>query len=444
MTLQNGADLNQDGNSVFENVYIWGNLDYDFKSHPFQDLTIFNDISVGGTSFVKGRADFDGDVFITGDLNVDYLTVPKRFQIGIGGTVLNADVENYSDKIGIGTLIPIERIQINSFDSSVVVSSGGTVGIGTTNIFGAWTVGNSQFSDSAQGPLKLEVDGSVHIDRNIYDSTGSPGLEGYWLKRDGTGIRWQATPPSLTQDGIKLLDETNYIPLAGLAQTFTELNFKQRNSFGTGTDTLVPTAQSQVAPGTGLATIFTNDLWGIEGDFVGLNTGIYRMTNVGIGTTLPATQFQVGIGSTATFSVTGLGSVGIGTTDPLLGLDVHKDSYFRQHVSVAGTSYFVNTTNAIDSTDGAIRISGGVGIAKSVFIAGETRIEKDTQSGGVSEGALVITGGTGIGKNLYVGGIGRIEDATTSSSSSTGALVVTGGVGIGEWGVRERWIGQLI
>ena len=427
------ADFNQIGNSVFENVYIYGDLFYEFDTHTFENITINNDLSVGGTSFFKGEATFADDVNIYGDLSVDFLTVPKRFRIGLGGTALNADLEKYGGNIGIANTVPYERLHINTSESSFLVSAGGTVGIGTTNIFGGWTVDNTQFSETNQGPLKLEVDGSAHIARNIYDSVGSPGLEGYWLKRDGTGIRWQPTPPSLTQDGIKLLDEKNYIPIsAGVAQTFTELNFMQRNSFGKGVDTLVPTPQSDIAPGTGLATIFTNDLWGVEGDFVGLNTGIYRMTHVGIGTTLPATQFQVGIGSSATFSVTGLGSVGIGTTDPLLGLDVHKDSYFRQHVSVAGTSYFVNTTNAIDSTDGAIRISGGVGIAKSVFIAGETRIEKDTQSNGASEGALVISGGIGIGKNLYVGALARVLDDETSSSASSGALVVTGGIGIGE------------
>ena len=427
------ADFNQIGNSVFENVYIYGDLFYEFDTHTFENITINNDLSVGGTSFFNGETTFADDVNIYGDLSVDFLTVPKRFRIGLGGTALNADLEKYGGNIGIANTVPYERLHINTSESSFLVSAGGTVGIGTTNIFGGWTVDNTQFSETNQGPLKLEVDGSAHIARNIYDSVGSPGLEGYWLKRDGTGIRWQPTPPSLTQDGIKLLDEKNYIPIsAGVAQTFTELNFMQRNSFGKGVDTLVPTPQSDIAPGTGLATIFTNDLWGVEGDFVGLNTGIYRMTHVGIGTTLPATQFQVGIGSTATFSVTGLGSVGIGTTDPLLGLDVHKDSYFRQHVSVAGTSYFVNTTNAIDSTDGAIRISGGVGIAKSVFIAGETRIEKDTQSNGASEGALVISGGIGIGKNLYVGALARVLDDETSSSASSGALVVTGGTGIGE------------
>ena len=420
------ADFSQVGNSVFENVYIYGDLFHEFDSHNFQNITIESDLSVGGTSFVKGEAAFGDDVYIEGNLDINYLTVPRRFEIGVGGTVLSADLEKYSNRIGIGTTIPLELIQILDSESSVLVSTGGTVGIGTTNIFGNWIVGNSEFSESLQGPLKLEIEGSAHISRNIYDSVGSPGLEGYWLKRDGNGIRWQPTPPSLTQDGIKLLDEGVYVPISvGTAQTFTELNFVQRNSFGTGTDTLVPTAQEQ-SPGTGLATIFTNDLWGVEGDFVGVKTGIYRMTNVGIGTTLPVTQLQVGLGSDYTFSVTGLGSVGIGTTDPLLGLDVHHNTYLRKTLDVDGISNFNNNTDATSSSNGAVIIDGGVAIAKKLYVG------SNASSSVPTNGALVVTGGVGIGQNLNVAGLGRITDNTTSSSSSSGAFVVTGGTGIGE------------
>ena len=487
------ADFTQSGNSVFENVYIYGDLFYEFDSHTFENITIENDLSVGGTSFFKGEATFADDVNIYGELSVDYLTVPKRFEIGVGGTVLSANVEKFSNKIGIGTTTPLELIQILDNESSVLVSTGGTVGIGTTNIFGTWIVDNDEFSESNQGPLKLEVDGTVHISRNIYDSTGSPGLEGYWLKRDAYGIRWQATPPSLTQDGIKLLDEGVYVPLAGLAQTFTELNFVQRNSFGTGTDTLVPTAQSEVSPGTGLATIFTNDLWGVEGDFVGLNTGIYRMTNVGIGTTLPATQFQVGIGSTHTFAITGLGSVGIGTTEPQLNLDVNGSGYVRGNFSVdnhtelnqtlnvdgqatfqdnviinadgkefkiqndssadkftvdtddgntdiqgtldvEGVVNFNNTTDASSSSNGgALTVDGGTGIVGKLFIGGNTKVESATQStASNATAALQVVGGTAIGGKLYIGDDTKVEKNTSSTNSSSGALQVVGGVGVGE------------
>jgi hypothetical protein len=44
------ADFNQSGNSVFENVYITGSLDYDFSN---DDLTIRKDINKGSYRFSR-------------------------------------------------------------------------------------------------------------------------------------------------------------------------------------------------------------------------------------------------------------------------------------------------------------------------------------------------------------------------------------------------------
>ena len=58
------ADFNQIGNSVFENVYIYGDLFYEFDTHTFENITINNDLSIGGTSFFRGEATFADDVNI--------------------------------------------------------------------------------------------------------------------------------------------------------------------------------------------------------------------------------------------------------------------------------------------------------------------------------------------------------------------------------------------
>ena len=69
-------DFTQSGNSVFENVYIWGTLDYEFESISVDDL------EVRGDSFTSGMATFANDVDIWGELDISYLTVQSRFNVG--------------------------------------------------------------------------------------------------------------------------------------------------------------------------------------------------------------------------------------------------------------------------------------------------------------------------------------------------------------------------
>ena len=543
------ADFNQNGDSVFENVYIYGDLIYDFESLQVKDLT------VDRYSWHGGIATFKDDVFIEGTLNLDKLTVLQEFQVGAAGTLFTAKTTTTGANVGVSNQSPTEKFHVNSGDSSFVITGFGTVGVGTVVPAGDWIKGNALFSDGAQGKLKLDVSETIRIGRNIYDSVGSPGENDFWLKRDEYGIRWQPTPPSSDEEGIKLQDEGIYVPKTGIAQTFSTLNFVQRNSLGVGSDTLVPTAQNPTNA-TGLATIFTQDFWGYYGS--GETAPIFRMTSVGIGTTIPAASARLTVLPTATgtgglFSgstsgdmlritptgtglalnvdhagigspfvikgnayggvgtndplqplhigggvnessvVTKIGWVGIGITIPSYGLDVNREAYFREEVTVDkhtelnltlnvdgaatfqddvtinadGKTFkiqtnssvnkftvdtstgntliegtldvndvvnFNNATEASSSTNGgALTVDGGTGIAKKLFIGGNTKVESNTQATASDAAAsLEVVGGVAIGKKLFVGEEAKVESSTQASSTTDAALVVTGGVGIGK------------
>ena len=401
------------------------------------------------------------------------------------------EVLSIASSVGIGTTIPYGVFQLNHDTESVVVTAGGTMAIGSTTPYGTWTdnTGDGGFSDSGQGKLGLSIDGSIRIARNIYDSGNSAGINGMFLQRDGTGIRWTAYEPSL-QEGILIQDEGVFVPInTGVAQTFSIVNFSQINSYGTGVDTLVPTLGNAA---TGLATIFTNDLWGVVEPYVGVDTGIYRLTNVGIGTSVPVATFQVGSASTA-FAVTGVGSVGVGSTNPVYGLDVFKDAYFRETVTVDkhtelnstlnvdgaatfqddvtlnadnknfkiqldnGTDKFTvasqtgntdiegtlnvagntklesNTGATASNAVAALQVVGGTAIGEKLFVGNNTKLEVTTDasaSGNVA--ALQVVGGAAIGKKLFVGSDTRVEADTVSTNTTSGALIVDGGTGIGE------------
>jgi hypothetical protein len=107
-----------------------------------------------------------------------------------------------------------------------------------------------------------------------------------------------------------------------------------------------------------------------------------------------------------------------------------------------GSVLIDETTGSTSTITGALRVSGGTGIAGNLFaggsgnFAGILNATSGTVSTSTTTGALVVTGGAGISGGLFTGGTGNFAgilnatSGTASSSTTTGALVVTGGTGI--------------
>jgi len=460
-----GEDANQFSQvTEFTNdVYIYGKLYANIDNISAEEKVEVNDLLVKKNFFVSGLSTFIGPV------DMEYLTVSQRLNVGLAGTVFTAISTTSDDdgqvggrvgigstqpdgrfqvgvggetldprqptdpfksafiitddgSIGIGNTQPVDTFQINnSLIDTFVVSGLGSVGIGTTRVAGDWTINNSNYNVS-QGKVLLDVDGSVRIKRNIYDSQGSPGVNGYYLKRDGTGIRWIEASP-VNQDGFIIQDESDTLPLGGTAQLFSTLNFVQNNSLGIGTDTLIP-IPDPVNP-TAIAKIQTQDLWGYQGE--GLNSPIYRMTRVGININNPGYQLDVNGTLHASDNVTFDSQLTVGGNTDLNGT-----------LDVAGQSDFTDGTDSSSKTVGAVVVTGGVGIGKKLNVGDDVKIEGSTPSTDKDTGALIVDGGVGIEENINIGGSGVIagrldvDDQTDSVDTTTGAAVIDGGLGLGK------------
>ena len=210
-------------------------------------------------------------------------------------------------------------------------------------------------------------------------------------------------------------DQGVFVPTDDLAQAFAALNFKDDNSLGIGTDSVVPIVNPDNP--NWIADIRELDYWGyVTG--VGTYAPIYRLTYVGIGTDNIFERFQVGATGTD-LVVTGPdnvteGFVGIGLTNPAYKLDVFGNHHvtneviFDDTLYVAGITTLADPTDSTDFNDGGAQVKGGLGIVKK----------------------LNVGSATSLGDTLYVTGISTFADETDSTSPQTGAVQIKGGLGI--------------
>ena len=131
-------DYSQDGNSLFENVYITGLLDYDFSSDNLKvnnleinnNVIVTKDLIVSGGSSISGSSSITENLFVGGQSyfagittfkeKVDFfqslsfidLEVRDKLDIGVGGTVFRADSLANPGKVGIGSTQPTEILDI--------------------------------------------------------------------------------------------------------------------------------------------------------------------------------------------------------------------------------------------------------------------------------------------------------------------------------------------
>ena len=346
-----------DDAKFFSDVYIYGNLYYDLDGQDnfvVDSLTVKSGADInnlyltGVTTFLStnvfGDSIFSADVTFQQPVYMDYLTVYRRFDVGIGNSsILTAIVDDdyndandyYNARVGIGISEPLETLHV---DGTVLVSAGSSVGIGST-----------------RPEQTLDVAGSVKIDRNIFDSVNSEGANGYYLQRDGHGIRWVAPQPAVV-DGVFIQNEGVNLGVG----SFTTLNFHGQGSGGDLVKAEIDGGNSNIA------NVYFTDNW------VKNVAGIHTMAvNVGINVANPTERLHV----VGTAKFTGITSV-------------------------------TDTTQALNKESGAFIVAGGAGFQKDVFIGGKADIDGNAIVSGdlTVENLTTIQGPTYIDSGLIVTG----------------------------------------
>jgi len=383
----NNIDFSQSGNSVFENVYIYDTL-------YVENLEVES-----------------------GSVDLDELNVRNKFTVGPDKKLFNVD--SSTGNIGINTLNPDREI----------VAIGSVTISGNVDIVGPFArlgIGSDYVDPNEE--RQLEIGHSAKISKFIYDRNNSKGQNTFVLSRDEVGIVWRELSTEV-QEGIFLQEDGEFV---GGGVSFTTINFVEKDSLGISTEVLGITSSGQ----SGLATIFSNDYWGNSILIDNTNTGIYRLTNVGIFTNTPIVPLQIGVSTDTDENVVGItstGRVGIGTTNPKLPLDVYGAA------SISGVTTLASD-GGITTTGGDLFVNNGLSVGGVATIVGDLDVNGGDIKTNQTEFNLLNSTVTTlnfvgaatsieIGKN-DINGVISINATKDSTSSTTGALVVDGGVGI--------------
>jgi hypothetical protein len=341
-----------------------------------------------------------------------------------------------------GNIFTIDKDGLSTFTNNLVVSS---TTASTSSSTGALTVAGGL---GVQGRVNIGTGLSVASTANFASSVEINTLRllnALTLNYGGTGLGTSGLPNQIL----------------GMNSTSSSLEYKTINAgFGisiSNSSNLI--TLSVTSSGSGISSI--NGLTSAEQTFATSSSGTnFNIVSIGSTHTFnipPAGSGSSGIITTAAQTISGdksftdvIVASGLGvsntatfrsTVDIYSGLGVTGSTTLRNTLSVSGVSTFSNTTNSNATSNGAIVVSGGVGVGGTVYtnnlyVLGTTTLFNplSVTNGGTGSnngsitgtGALTFTaGGTNTNINLVPNGTGTVDVSgkrITNLATPTGAL----------------------
>jgi len=369
-----------------------------------------------GALTVAGGVGIGGDIYIGGQTNVSGPIIPSAGSVSLG-SLASPFAELY---VGPNSLY-VGRVILSSTGSQLIVTSvdgPASLTIPTISITSATiSTGTSTGALTVTGGVGIGGALNVKGQINFLNATSSTDITtGALVVAGGVGI-----------GGTLYVNTTSYINNAEIVTSATIKRFAV-SSIIAGTDTAISTSTGDLI------------LWNTSSLQSVTDRGSSTTNAIAISNITSATSFTTG-------ALVVAGGVGIGGA-----LYIHDESYInnstiltRDNIGAFGVSILVaGTDTAISSSTGAVTI-WNTSTLQTVSDRGNSTtnqisIFNSTNSISTDTGALVVTGGIGIGKSLYVGNTATVSSTNNSVSTNTGALTIAGGVGIG----RDMYVGGTI
>lgn len=271
----------------------------------------------------------------------------------------------------------------------------------------------------------LTLNGNLTLPVTSLQLTG--GTSGYVLRTDGNGgLSWVAV--SATAGGSNTYVQFNDGGSLGGA-TYIQYNKTSGNLVSNSTTTSTTTTTGALVLGGGI---------GVGGN---INTAGYIVANGAFNESTTTPGVYIGnLNATARIGFFNGNASANWQIDNSLGTfrwytpGVTRMSIdYGGNLTLPGAMLITNTSTSTSATTGALTVSGGVGVAGSVYanIFNGVAVYAGTigNSSANHFGSTVVTTG-----NIYSGGNIIAASTTTSTSKTTGAMVVSGSGGVGVGG----------
>lgn len=287
---------------------------------------IAGNLNVGGSYNTIG-----GHLIPTSNVAFDLGTPALRFRTGyfsattidLGGSTIGVDPTNGFSFTPAGSVTPVYMMSNGAMTSNTLMASTVTI---PSLINAATAASGALVVAGGVGISKdLNLGGELLLSSGLY-AGGTKGVEGYLLQTTGTGVQWTRADQILN-GGSNIRVTSSYVNIAMVSSNIAS---------------------------------FTTSGLRLTGNLIAANvTGTLTTTNQPYVTTLSGVT-SVGLNSSTT--VTGTLQTAVQPYITAVGI--------LSNLNVTGVANITSVTNATSATTGALVISGGVGIAKDLWVTG--------------------------------------------------------------------------
>ena len=452
------------GNTTIGNTIIRNNLNVNLNTVLTGNVSIYGQETIfnitDSSSISTGALIINGGVGISKTVNIGGNLFVNRNSLFTGSVGVLSDT-SLNGNLYVNSTVP----STNSTTGAVIISGGVGIG-GNINIAKNTTILGNIFMPTLSTTAYLNT---VNITGNNYNALyviGSSILNGN-ISIYGQEIIYNITDSSSISTGALIVNGG-----VGISKTVNIGGnlFVNQNSLFTGSVGVLSDTSLNGNLYVNSSTQSNNTTTGAV--IISGGVGIGGNINIAKNTTVLGNIFMPILTTTAYLNTVNI------TGNNYNALYVIGSSILNGNISLYGQETIYNTTDSYSISTGALIINGGVGISKTVNIGGNLFVNKNslftgsvgvlsdtslngnlyvnssTQSNNTTTGAVIISGGVGVSKTVNIGGdlsvkqnslftgsVSVLSDtslngnlfinsSTPSTNSTTGAVIISGGVGI--------------